>query len=30
MQVVIPVEKIPGRLNGDDGGGEGVASRFFT
>ena len=30
MQVGMPVEKLPGRLDGDDGGGKSVASRIFT
>jgi len=29
MQVRMPVQKLPGRLDGDDGGGKGVVSRIF-
>ena len=30
VQVGMPVEKLPGGLDGDDGGGKSVASRIFT
>ena len=30
VQVGMPVQKLPGRLDGDDGGGKGVTSRLFT
>ena len=29
MQVGMPVEELPGRLDGDNGGGKGVVSRIF-
>jgi hypothetical protein len=29
VQVGMPVQKLPGRLDGDDGGGKGVVSRIF-